>query len=351
MKVVAYSVKPFEKVSLVKANQKKHDITLISNSLSMETIAFAKEKDAVIISSDDNVSAAIINGLANLGVKYITTRSVITDHIDKDAAAYRGIKLANVPSYTIHPIAEHAVALALALNRKLVKAFNRVENFDFRNEELIGFNLYGKTVGIIGMSNIGLLVSGIYKAFGCQVLGYDADLGIGHDHIPLVSLNELLSKSDIISLHAPLTESTHGIINEDTIKLMKHGVMVINTASTALIRATDILCALENNKIGYLGLALYGYEKDMLFDDQKNDQQKDQLLKRLINHPSALITAHQSYLTDEELETVALQTVQNLDLWQEEKCLEGACACKNNCFFKNQGQQKTSPEDNLNILP
>ncbi|MBS1533305.1 MAG: 2-hydroxyacid dehydrogenase [Bacteroidetes bacterium] len=348
MKVVAYSIKPFEKESLIRANQKKHDITLISNALSKETAVFAEGKDAVVIFSNDDASAEVIDKLAGFGVKYIATRTTGTDHIDKEAADRHGIKLANVPSYSPHAIAEHAVALTLALNRRLIKACDHGRNFDFRNDDLIGFNLYGKTVGIVGMGHIGLTTATIFKGFGCKVLGYDANLGIGHDHVPLVSLEELLSQSDIISLHVPLTEQTRGMINKSAIKQMKDGVMIINTARGALINTTDMLNALDSGKVGYLGLDVYEFEKGLFFQNHQNEKNKDELLKRLIDNPNVLITPHQAYLTNEALEELSAQTIKNLDLWQEEK--RSYDTSEKNHVEKTK-TQATISKDNTNILP
>lgn len=350
MKVVAYSIKPFEKEFLIRANQKKHDITLISNSLDIDTAAFAAGKDAVVIFTADDASAPVINKLADLGVKFITTRSAGTDHIDKEAAEKCGIKLANVPSYSPEAIAEHTVALVLALNRKLIKASEHGRNFDFRNDELIGFNLHGKTIGLIGVGQIGLAAAAVFKGFGCQVLGYDIDVKHAHDHVPFVSLEELLSRSDIISLHAPLTEKSRGMINKATIKQMKDGVMIINTARGALIRTSDALEALSSGKIGYLGLDVYEFEKGLFFEDHESDQKKDELLKQLMTHPNVLITPHQGYLTVEALEEIALQTIKNLDLWQQEKCVGDACACKKDCKVKTAMPAAFNAND-INILP
>lgn len=200
MKAVAYSIKPFEKEFLAKANQKKHDITLISNPLNIETAIYAEGKDAIIVFTNDDVSASVIDKLAELGIKYIVTRSVGTDHIDKEASAKHSIKVANVPSYSPQAIAEHAVALAMALNRKLIKADHNSHLFDFRNDGLIGFNFSGKTVGIIGLGSTGMAAANIFKGLGCNVIGYDKLPSADTSHVLPVSLGDLLAQSDVISL-------------------------------------------------------------------------------------------------------------------------------------------------------
>lgn len=350
MKVVAYSIKPFEKEFLIRANQKKHEITLISNALSLETAIYAEGKDAVVVFTNDDVSEQVINKLADLGVKYIATRSVGTDHIDKNAAEKRDIKLANVPTYSPQAIAEHTVALALALNRRIVKAESNARNFDFRGDELIGFNFYGKTVGIIGLGHIGLATANIFKGFGCEVLGYDINPEASNDQIQLVEWDELLSRSDIISLHTPLTPQNKGLINKSTIAFMKDGVMIINTARGALVKTKDVLYALESGKVGYLGLDVYEFERGLFFEDHEHDKQQDELLQRLMNHPNVLITPHQGYLTKEALQEIANKTIENLDLWQQERCVGDACIGNKNCRLKTEAEQPVLV-NHLNHLP
>jgi D-lactate dehydrogenase len=331
MKVVAYSIKPFEKEFLAKANQKKHDITLISNPLGMDTSIYAEGKEAVIVFTNDDVSASVIDKLAGLGVKFITTRSAGTDHIDKTAAVKNNIKLANVPSYSPQAIAEHATALAFALNRHIVKADYQSHQFNFKNDELIGFNFSGKTIGIIGLGNTGLIVAAIFKGLGCNVIGYDVNFPEKNKQIKSVTLEELWACSDIISLHVPLTPSTAHLINKTTLNQMKQGVMLINTSRGALIKTTDIIDALCSGKVGYLGLDVYEFEKGLFFEDHENDRIKDPLLQELMQHPNVLVTPHQAYLTREALQEIADQTIKNLDMWQKEKCVGKACVCGEHC--------------------
>lgn len=331
MKVVAYSIKTFEKEYIAKANQKKHDITLISNSLSIETAVYAEGKDAVVVFTNDDVSAPVVNKLADLGIKYIATRSAGTDHIDKGAAALRGIKVANVPVYSPQAIAEHTVALALGLNRHLLKAADNSHHFDFRLEGLTGFNLNGKTVGLIGLGHIGQATAAIFNGFGCKVIGYDVVPPKNLKDIEVVPLEKLLATADIISLHAPLTPTTKYLINKDTLKLMKDGVMLINTSRGGLIKSMDVLEALDAGKVGYLGLDVYEYEKGLFFEDHEADLIHDPLLEKLMAHPNVIVTPHQAFLTTEALQQIADQTIKNLDLWQQDKCVGKACACAKNC--------------------
>ncbi|MDR6942758.1 2-hydroxyacid dehydrogenase [Mucilaginibacter pocheonensis] len=340
MKAVAYSIKPFEKEYLAKANQKKHDITLISNPLGADTTIYAQGKDAVIVFTNDDVSAPVIEQLAALGIKFIVTRSAGTDHIDLPTAAAFGIKIANVPSYSPQAIAEHAVGMAFALNRQMMKADQHSHGFDFRNDELVGFNFSGKTVGVIGLGNTGQAVAAIYHGMGCHVIGYDLKTPPNLRYVKPVSLEQLLQTADIISLHIPLTAETRHFINPETLDMMKPGVMLINTSRGLLVDTSGVLDALENRKIGYLGLDVYEFEKGLFFEDHQQDPVKDALLVKLMSHPNVLITPHQAYLTREALQEIADQTIKNLDLWQAGKCVGKACACAKNCQ-KNPETEKS----------
>jgi D-lactate dehydrogenase len=334
MKAVAYSIRSFEKEFLAIANQKKHDITLISNPLNLSTVNYAKGKDAVIVFTNDDVTAGVIEELARLGIKYIITRSTGTDHIDKHAATLHNIKVANVPSYSPQAIAEHSVALAFALNRRLIRADKNSHQFDFRNEELIGFNFYGKTVGLIGLGHTGLAAAKIYGGLGCNVIGHDPYVKGDVNGIKLVLLDTLLAESDIISLHLPLTEDNKYLICEETLSRMKDGVMLINTSRGGLICTTDVLAALQSGKLGYLGLDVYEHEHGLFFEDHTDDHHKDTLLQMLLVCDNVLITPHQAYLTKEALQEIANRTIESLDKYQIKKCLGDACICAQGCRVK-----------------
>jgi D-lactate dehydrogenase len=319
MKAVAYSIKSFEREYLAKANHKKHDITLISNPLSPETVYYAEGKEAVIVFTNDDVSAGVIDKLAALGIKYIITRSTGTDQINKAAAARHNIQIANVPSYSPQAIAEHAVALAFALNRHLITADRHSHNFDFRNEELVGFNFSGKRVGLIGLGNTGMAAARIFNGLGCKVIAYDPFFPENAQEVTAVSLNELLSTSDVISLHLPLTADTKYLINQQTLEQMKTGVMLINTSRGALINTTEIFSALDSGKIGYLGIDVYEHEHGLFFEDHVSDEHKDLLLQRLLKYNNVIVTPHQAYLTREALQEIADKSIANLDLFSIHK--------------------------------
>ncbi|NEU09527.1 2-hydroxyacid dehydrogenase [Flavihumibacter sp. R14] len=316
MRVVAYSIKTFEKEFLAKANQKKHDITLISNALSLDTALYAEGKDAVVVFTNDDVSAPVINKLADIGISYIATRSVGTDHIDLEEAKKRAIKVANIPAYSPEAIAEFAVTLALALSRQLISTVDHCRNFDFAVSPHPGFNFHGKTVGIIGLGHTGLAAASIFKGFGCKVIGYDISMPLKSSNVTPVGLEKLLREADIISLHVPLTSETQHLINAASIDLMKPGVMLINTSRGAVINTTDIVNGLDRGKIGYLGLDVYENERGLFLSDRKMDPASDPLLDKLMKHPNVIVTPHQAFLTAEALNEIALKTIQNLDEWQ-----------------------------------
>jgi D-lactate dehydrogenase len=221
--------------------------------------------------------------------------------------------------------------MAFALDRQLLKADRHTHIFDFRNEELIGFNFFGKTVGIIGLGNTGQAAARIYNGLGCKVLGYDINFPEDISNVYPSTLEDLLAASDIISIHLPLTPATEYLIQKNTLDQMKKGVMLINTSRGGLIKTKDLFAALESGKIGYLGIDVYAYEKDLFFEDQENDHAKDPILKELLRLPNVLITPHQAYLTKEALQEIANQTIKNLDLWQMNKCAGDACSCAKNC--------------------
>lgn len=327
MKAVVYSIKSFEKEYLAKANQKKHDITLISNPLSVDTVGFAQGKDAVVVFTNDDVSEPVIKKLKKLGVRYIATRSVGIDHIDCIAATNADIKIANVPSYSPQSIAEHTIALMMALNRKIFLAIQHSKEFNFKLEGLQGFTMYGKTVGLVGFGQIAHFLSNILHGFGCKVLVYDPYCKDFPSHVESVDLESLYKKSHIISLHTPLTDDTKHIINAKSIAKMRNDVMLINTGRGALINTKDLIEALNAGKIAYFGADVYENEKNLFFEDHHLDGDKDSLLQQLLDMPNVVVTPHQAFLTTEALQDIAAQTIKNLDNWQLGNCTDDACAC------------------------
>ena len=349
MKAVVYSIKSFEKEYLAKANQKKHDITLISNPLGTDTVGFAQGKDAVIVFTNDDVSAPVIKKLKKLGVKYIATRSVGVDHIDCKAATVAEIKIANVPSYSPQSIAEHAIALMMALNRKIFLSIQHSKELDFKLDGLQGFTMYGKTVGLIGFGQIAQFLATILNGFGCKVLVYDPYCKKYPAHVKRVELAELYKQSNIISLHAALTDETREIINAESIALMRKDVMLINTGRGALINTRDLVLALKKGKIASFGADVYESEKNLSFEDDQLGDDKAKSLTLFTDLPNVIVTPHQAFLTTEALQDIAAQTIKNLDLWQLGQCTGDACACTTVCEESLKSRESLG-ESSIDIL-
>ena len=322
MKVLVYSTKDFEIPYLENANNKKHKLTFIKEALSSETAMKAIGHDAISIFSADIADFITIEKLKDFGIKYITLRSVGHDNINLRTASRFNIRVANVPAYSPYAIAEHAVALLLALNRKLIESNYRVSHYNFNLNNLVGFDLNGKTVGIIGTGKIGSVMSKIMNGFGCNLLGCDIEENnslIENYNMRYTTLKELCVQSDIISLHVPLNAETYQLINEDLIYDMKDGVILINTARGSVINTEDVLEGLKRGKIGALGMDVYENEKDIFFKDHSQDLPDDNLLIKLNAMPNVLITGHHAFLTEEALSNIAETTIYNLDCWNTGK--------------------------------
>lgn len=320
MRIAVFSSHDFEKEELKRANKGIHQLHWLEGQLNPGSAELAKGCEAVIVFANDDVSAATLEELAKHRVKYITTRSTGYNHIDLQKAKSLGIKVAYVPEYSPYAIAEHAVGLMLALNRHLIESNKRVSHYDFHIEGLTGFDMRGRTVGIIGTGNIGTTVAGILHGFGCKLLGHDvqqfgsltAKYGLHY-----VSLEELCKESDIITLHVPLNKNTQYLINAKNIALMKDGVMLINTSRGRVINTKEALHALKINKIGYLGLDVYENENPYYFKDMSSQPMEDKTLKALIAHPNALVTAHHAFLTRQALKNIADATFYNINCWDK----------------------------------
>lgn len=330
MKAIAYSIKTCEKEPLVRANKKKHDITLISNRLTLATISYAEGKDAIIVFFNDDLSAPVLQKLKELGVKYITTRSTGTDHIDMAEAIRLGIKVANIPAYSPESTAEHAITLILALCRNIIPANQQVLKFDFTLDNLLGKTINDKTIGVVGFGKTAQALIRILRGFGSKVLVSEvkdvkqqcADLGAEQ-----VSFDELLKQSDIISFHVPVNNQTRHMVNTGTIGKMKDGVMLINVSNGSIFNSKDVFNALQKDKISKLGMDVYEFEQDYFFFDHSRKPINDQLLKSFIQHSRVLITPHQAFLTKEALQIIAEKTIQNLDIWNVEKQAGAECIC------------------------
>ena len=318
MKVAIFSAHKFERKALDTANAGKHELLYFPTYLSQDTAILAQEAEAVVIFVNDDCSAQVLTQLHAYGITYIVCRSAGYNHVDLAKAKELGIKVANVPDYSPYSVAEHTVALMLALNRRLIRAHNRVRDLNFSLDGLRGFDMHGKSVGIIGLGKIGGVVAGILKGFGCTLYGFDPNPNedfIRDYGIHYTSIEELCQQSDIITLHAPLNPHTHYIINQDRIALMKKGVMLINTSRGGLIDTKAVITGLKRQHIGYLGLDVYEEESGLFFEDHSDDILQDDVIARLMTFPNVLITSHQAFLTDEALRDIAATTFHTLNCW------------------------------------
>ena len=322
MKTLIYSAKDFEIPYLEVANKKTHNLTFIKDSLSSQSAMKAVGFEAISIFSADDACFLTIEKLKDFGVKYIALRSVGYDNVNLRAASRLGIKVANVPAYSPFAIAEHAASLLLTLNRKIIESNRRVKQFNFDLNNLIGFDLNNKTVGIIGTGKIGSVMTKIMSGFGCNIIAHDTyenkDLVKAYN-MKYVPLKKLCQEADIISIHVPLNAETHYLIDEDLIEEMRSGVLIINTARGAILNTQAVINGLKKGIIGGIGIDVYENEKDIFFKNRSQDFPDDDLFIKLNAIPNVLITGHQAFLTEEALAQIAETTIYNLDCWKEGK--------------------------------
>ncbi len=327
MKVAVYSTHKFERNYLETVFSGKHDVKYIGSSLSIDTAPLAHGYEAVSIFVSDDASSQVLQILGKAGVKFLALRSAGYNHVDLAEAKKLNIKVARVPDYSPFAVAEHAVALMLALNRKLIRVHNRVMEQNFSLDGLVGFDMHGKTVGIIGTGKIGSVVAKIMNGVGCRILANDKieneELKIKYD-VVYTDCETLCRESDIITLQAPLTAETRYLIDTNCISKMKRGVMLINTSRGALINTKVVIEALKTGQIGYLGLDVYEEESGLFFEDRSEEILKDDVIARLMTFNNVLITSHQAFLTDTALKNIAETTIYNLD------CFEKNILSKNN---------------------
>ncbi len=316
MKTLFFSTKPYEQLFLDTANKQHQEIVFLKKSLSIETAHLAIGFDMISIFTADDASAEVMRILHQNGVKYITTRAAGYDNIDIEKANEYGITVTNVPAYSPYAIAEHVVALILALNRKIVIAYKQGQQQNFTTDNLIGFDLHGKTIGIIGVGIIGSVLVKIMHGFGCKILGCDlkeneflkTTYGVEY-----TDKETLCAKADIISIHTSFTPDTKYLINKKLISLMKPGTMLINTGRGACVNTVDVIEGLENGQIGYYGADVYENERGLFFCDLSGKEMKDDMLKKLLAMPNVLITPHQAFATVQALTNIADTTFYNID--------------------------------------
>lgn len=318
MKVTVFSTLAFERPFLEQANAGRHELCFLEASLNAITVALAQGSEAVCVFSPDDVSAPILEQLQAHGVRYVVVRAAGTDNVDLPAARRLGLVVANVPEYSPYAIAEHAVLLILALCRHLRQASQQLRANDFHLDDLIGFDLYGKTVGIMGVGRIGGVLARILHGFGCQLLGVDVQANpdlTAQFGLRYVSLPELCTQADIISVHTPLTAETQHLIDDQLLGRMKRGVLLVNTGRGGVLDTKAALRALDSGQLGYLGLDVYEHEKGLFFGNHSMDELRDATYAKLLTYPNVFLTAHQAYLTREALTNIADATVASLDAW------------------------------------
>ena len=318
MKVLVYSILGFDKAFLEKAAQGNHELVFTEEPLNESTANLANGFDVVSLFTSDVASKKVLQILHTCGVKYIALRSVGYDHVDLAQAKFLAMKVANVPEYSPYAIAELAVALLLALNRKLVFGQTLMQMGDYRLDNLVGFDLHGKTIGIVGTGKIGGAFAKIMHGFGCKIVAFDIKENIelkNEIQITYVSLEDLCATADVISVHYALNETTSHLFNKSTFALMRKEVIFINTARGEIVNTRDLLEAIENETIGAAGLDVYEKEKTIYFRDHTDSQINDDLFLELRSYPNVLITGHQGFLTNEALAGIANTTIANLNAW------------------------------------
>lgn len=325
MKIAFFSTQPYDKEYFQRYNQ-QHTIIYYEAQLNEQTTDLAKGCNAICAFVNDRLNATVIMALAKAGVTIIALRCAGFNNVDIEAVRANHIAVVRVPAYSPHAVAEHALALIMTLNRKTHKAYNRVREGNFSLDRLTGFDLYGKTVGVIGTGKIGQCFAHIMLGLGCKVLAFDiiANKNLEAAGVSYLPLMDVLEQSQVVSLHCPLTEQTRHLINSSTLQFMKDGAMLINTSRGALIDTRDAIEALKRGKLGYLGIDVYEQEEKLFFHDLSENIIEDDIIMRLLSFPNVLITSHQGFLTDEALTQIALVTLQNIDDFEKGKKLENA---------------------------
>ncbi|PTX43498.1 D-lactate dehydrogenase [Christiangramia gaetbulicola] len=325
MKIAVFSTKVYDREYFEKYGKDElFDFTFFETSLSAATVNLTHGFDAVCVFVNDKVDDETINGLASNGVKLIALRCAGFNNVDLESAKKNKIKVVRVPAYSPEAVAEHAMALILTLNRKTHKAYNRVREGNFSLNKLIGFNLYKKTLGVIGTGKIGAAFCRIGLGFGCKIIAYDKypSEELKTSGVEYKTQHEVLEQADILSLHCPLTPETKHIIDAEALTGMKEGVMIINTSRGALINTGDILDGLKDGKVGYLGIDVYEQEENLFYKDLSESIIPDDLILRLNSFPNVLITAHQAYFTKEAMTEITITTLNNIKSFKKGELLE-----------------------------
>lgn len=326
MKIAFFDTKPYDIPAFDKyANDHGIDFKYFETKLNEDTVDLAFGFDAVCVFVNDTVNAKVLDRLNEMNVKAVALRCAGFNNVDIKHA-FKKIHILRVPAYSPYAVAEHTMALLLTSTRRIHKAYIRSRDFNFSLSGLTGFDLHGKTVGVVGTGKIGRIFIDICKGFGMKVLAYDKFPNKLYSDIEYVSLDEIFEKSDIISLHCPLTDETYHMVDESAIEKCKKGVVLINTSRGALVDAEALLSGIKSRKIGAACLDVYEEESDLFFEDNSGHIMEDDILARLISMPNVIVTSHQAFLTREALENIAETTVKNLiNLFENGQCENELC--------------------------
>ncbi len=338
MKIAVFNTKAYDREYLDKFNiENQHQLIYFDEFLNTNTTNLTIGFEAVCVFVNDKVDRETIRKLSGNGIRLIALRCAGLNNVDIAAAMENKIKVVRVPAYSPNAVAEHAVALILTLNRKTHKAYNRIRENNFSLEKLLGFNLNGKTVGVLGTGQIGSKFCEIMLGFGCRVIAYDINESfiLKEKGVEYRTLPEVLSNADIVSLHCPLTPGTHHLINSNMLSIMKKGAMLINTSRGAVINTADVIEALKSERLGYLGIDVYEQEEHLFFKDLSESIILDDSILRLISFPNVLITSHQGFFTREALEQIAVTTINSFSDFEKGLPLKNEVLLTNNNLHAN----------------
>jgi D-lactate dehydrogenase len=325
MRILFYDTKPYDRHSFDAIMERYEDVELeyLEEDLNEGTARYAAGFDAVCIFVSSDARGSVLERLVGAGVKLVLLRCAGFNNVDVERAGELGLVVMRVPAYSPEAVAEHAMALAMAVNRKIHKAYIKVRENNFSLQGLTGMNFHGKTAGIVGTGRIGAAMCRICNGFGMRVRAYDMYPDRNLDGVEYVGLDELLSGSDLISLHCPLTDATRHLVNKDTIAMMKDGVILVNTSRGALVDTDDLIGGIRDRKFFGVGLDVYEEEAGYVFENRSEDILQHSITARLLSFPNVIVTSHQGFLTNEALEAIAATTLDNVDRYREGR-LEGA---------------------------
>ncbi|MFG0265260.1 MAG: 2-hydroxyacid dehydrogenase [Rhodopirellula sp. JB055] len=315
MKIACFSTKPYDEQFLsAAAKEFEHEFAFLEHRLDASTVVLVEGCDAVCAFVNDTLDRSVLEKLSEFGIGLLAMRCAGINNVDLDAAAEFGVRVVRVPRYSPYAVAEHTVGLILTLNRKIHKAYNRVRENNFSIDGFLGFDLQGRTFGVIGTGAIGRVLAKIMNGFGCRVLLYDRFPNEeGKQLGEYVGLDDLLAESDLVSLQCPLTPETYHLIDADRLRKMKRGAMLINTSRGGLVDASAAIEGLKSGQLGGFALDVYEEESGVFFEDLSQEVMQDDVLSRLMTFPNVLITSHQAFFTREALETIAHTTLQSID--------------------------------------